>query len=213
MAQSVDFLKVLSKPVNRITPLLMVLGVIIPTLVLVFFSIAFYMGYSTLQASTAKKREDLESIQAAYNDLVKKYPLLVGNMSLMNQVTALDEEYNNKLITFNNLEHLLVRPGFSGYMLGLAQKAPTSLWIDGIQVDHNAALIALMGYAQLPDSITELMSNLEATTGYGGVVFKSFYIKAVKNHSLVRFAISTKDISPPADELSGAIQLTPKVKE
>jgi hypothetical protein len=199
MPQSVNFLKVLPKSINRIPLWLMAVMIVVPLLCLLFLFISAYISYTRVYANLNQQEERLKSAQITYNNLIHKYPLLVTNTPLLNQVSDLELEYNAKFEKFHSLKHLIVRPGFSKYLLNLGQVTPNTIWLDGIHINHNASLVTLKGYAIHPDSISELMSNLSTTVAFREVIFNSFLVKSIKDHAYARFSISTSEVIPEAD--------------
>lgn len=193
--QSVNFLNVLPKSTNRIPPWLMALAVLVTLIILATASLFTYLSYARVKASLRLEEQAFNNVNTQYNNLLHKYPLLAQETPLINEVHKLEQQYNSKLLEFNALKHLVVRPGFSGYMLNLAQIVPNTLWLNRLQINHSLAQVILNGYAMRPDSVSELMRRLVTTPSFSNVLFSSFFVRAVKNHSYVRFSISSHEIN------------------
>jgi hypothetical protein len=211
MTQSVDFLKLLPKSTNRVPLLFMVIGMTLTLVILLIISIVTYINYHTHYSELTNTQRQLEKTQLQYNEVVKKYPLLANDTPLLERVNHLSQQYHTKLAQFEKLTHLLIRPGFSRYMLSLAQVTPNTLWLDEIQIDHSTSNIMLSGYATRPDSVSYMMSHLSTTEAFNNIVFHSFFVRAIKNHSYVSFSVATNTINPSRDnELN---QLPTNLKE
>lgn len=191
MSQTINFLKALPKSSQRLSALLM--GLIVLSAFILLFLISTMVGIKQHNTKLTLNRAntDLSQVQHTYDQLAKTYPLLVSDTPLVNQVKALEQQVQARQEEYDSLEHLTVRRGFAEYMLALAQTVPASLWFNHIQINQDKGSVTLDGYAVRPDDVSVLMSRLMKTPAYAKVIFDLFFVKAIKNHSYVKFSIAT----------------------
>lgn len=175
--------------------------------------IAGYKQYAAHQELNQTKNL-LAKEQQSYNKMVKAYPLLAGDITLIDQINDLESKYQAKTGELETLKRLTVRRGFSQFMLGLAESAPTTLWINKIKIDHDSGSYTVNGYASEPDDVSELMSRLATTTAYNKLVFNLFFVKTIKDHPYLKFSIATTNLGPEEEnEIAPKDQVTSKPKE
>ena len=214
MQQSVNFLKVLPKKNIRLSPLMMcwvILGMIVFLTIISLITGIYQLKVDRTLVTTQSL---LENVQQAYDKLARTYPLLASDVPLVNQVSSLAEQVNEKKNELESLEHLIVRRGFSEYMLGLAQVAPETLWLNQIEINNGTSSIILRGYTLNPDTVSQLMSQLSTTTAFKKATFDVFFVKTIKNQSYLKFAIATRDLGPEEEnEINQQESTTDKPKE
>lgn len=212
--QQVNFLKALPKKINRISAVL--IGWIVLAIFAVLVLISLIVGVGEYQAGYLLKdsKKRLIAVQKDYEKISKAYPLLTAETPLIEQVKDLEQTYKASKDEFESLEELMVRRGFSEYMLGLAEAAPTTLWLNEIHINHNLDNISLSGYSIRSDTVSELMGNLLTTPPYSNVIFTLFFIKTIKNHPYVKFSIATKELGAEEEKVVEATdQSSQKPKE
>ncbi|WP_454782892.1 PilN domain-containing protein [Legionella sp. WA2022007384] len=202
MSQSINFLKGLPKSTSRLTASLMGWIVLITLVTLAIISIVLALINFQTYKSFRRTQKSLMHAQAEYNKLAKTYPLLVSDIPFVARVKTLEKKLQAKKIELNSLEHLVVRRGFSEYMFDLAQTTSNTLWLNQIQIDHDANSITLNGYAIRPDSVSELMSQLLTTNSFKNVIFNLFFVKTIKNHPYLKFSIATHALGPQEEAIT-----------
>ncbi len=204
MSQSVDFLRVLPKKTSKLSALIigLVTAGIVSLLILSSIFTAIKQISAHYQLQTAQ--EKVITAQKQYDALAKAYPLLASDSPLVNQVKELSEKAQIKRDEVKNLETLLLRRGFSEYMYGLAQAAPSTLWVNQLTIQHHPVAATISGYTLSSEMVSDLMSRLMKTEAYAEIVFNLFLIKTIKNRPYARFSISTTALGPdkalPVDE-------------
>ena len=205
MRQSINFLKVLPKNSSRLSVLHMGWILIGSFCFLLIISITYGVQQYNAHRALSAANTALLQAQQVYDTLAKAYPLLASDAPLVNQVKALEQQVHVKQEEYNLLEHLTVRHGFSDYMSGLAQTVPASLWFNQILINEETGSVTLLGYAVHPDDVSLLMSRLIHAPAYTETIFNLFYVKAVKNHSYVKFSIATDDLGSEEEKDAQAI--------
>jgi hypothetical protein len=81
-------------------------------------------------------------------------------------------------------------------MLGLAQSAPSTLWLNQIQINHKTDSITLNGYSIAPNEVSELMSHLTTATAFSDIIFNLFFVKTMQSNGYIKFSIATNELGP-----------------
>ncbi|MBL7480966.1 PilN domain-containing protein [Legionella bononiensis] len=199
MIQSINFLRDLPKDSSRLSVTKMVWIVIGVTVFLFIISVFKGVHIYNARSNLNELQQTLVNESQTYTELVKKYPLLSNNISLSNQIQALRNQVEERSADYAALEHLIVRPGFSGFMYALAQTVPASLWFNQISINLDSDSITLGGYAVRPDDVSVLMNRLMKTAAFKKIVFNLFYVKAITNRPYVKFSIATDDLGSEDD--------------
>jgi Tfp pilus assembly protein PilN len=212
MSQSINFLKTLPQSTDRLSASRIGLAVLSTAIILVIFSVVLGLINSQVYKSLKLAQMDLMRTQHDYEKLAKAYPMLVSDIPFVTRVKNLEKKLQAKKEELNDLEHLIVRRGFSEYMFDLAQTTPNTVWLNQIQINHDSAGITLNGYAIRPDSISELMSRLLTTNSFKKVIFDLFFVKTIKNHQYLKFSIATNDLGPQEEIITDQTTQAPNAQ-
>jgi Tfp pilus assembly protein PilN len=214
MTQSINFLKVLPKSYSRLSAMLMLWVVLAALGILILGSIGISVRQVAAHSKLNQALRVLAGAKVAYNQLAKQYPLLASDTPLINQVNALEAEVQMRRVSLQSIEDLLFRSGFSGYMRDLAEVVPGTLWVNQIQIKHAPESITLNGYAISPDAIPMLIARLANTSTYAHVIFKLFFVKAIKHRSFFKFSVATTLLGTEEEPLANQVApTTEKQKE
>lgn len=199
--QQINLLNALPKNTSRISAILIgwIVLAIFAALVLISSIVGVYEYKSSYLLLDSKKI--LITVQKDYEKISKAYPLLTTDIPLINQVKDLEQTYRARKDEFESLEHLIVRRGFSEYMLGLAEATPNNLWLNEIHINHNSDNVTLGGYSIRPDEVSELMASLLTKPAYKKLIFNLFFVKTIKNHPYVKFSIATKELGAEEEKV------------
>ncbi|MDA9271820.1 PilN domain-containing protein [bacterium] len=190
MKQQIDFFK--SEPKKPIElPAKWITLAVIGSLVLCML-ISLYMAVSTIKNNEVVKRELANSISATtlFQHAVKTYPLLAGEQSLDDQITALKQDLQTKKNDYEILTHTALRYGFSNYLQALATLVPEGLWLTDINLNQATNNATLGGYMMNPVSLPKLLQGLQYTQTFEKFKFHLFYFKQVKDKAYAQFKLA-----------------------
>jgi Tfp pilus assembly protein PilN len=199
--QQINFLKTLAKTSRQISASLIVW--IVLTAFAILLLISFIVGVFEFQVDQLLEvsKKTLITSQNEYEKISKAYPLLATDIPLADQVHKLERAYKAKKDELDSLEYLIIRRGFSEYMLDLAEITPNTLWLNEIHINHQSDNITLSGYSTHPDAVSDFMSRLLSTSAYKNVIFNLFFVKSIKNHPYVKFSIATKELGSEEEKI------------
>lgn len=213
MRQSINFLTALPKRSQRLSAEMIGALALVALLLFVVVSIVLGIQQRRVHHQLTDVKNEWLVTQRAYDQLAKKYPLLVSDTPLMNRVKALDQRVIEKEAELKSLQALLFRRGFSEYMDGLADAVPNTVWIKQIQIHYNPVSVTLTGYSVQPRAVSDLLSRLMKMPAYSEVVFNVFYVKTLKDHPYFKFSVATHVLGmeeEPEEAQKNQSPITPK---
>lgn len=195
MKQDIDFLK--NQPKRSVEfPAKWITLAAIGSLVLCML-ISLYMAISTIQNNELVKQELAKSISSTtlLQQMAKAYPLLAGEQSLDDQITALKQELQTKKTDYETLTHTALRSGFSNYLQLLAKLVPEGLWLTDIKLNQDTNNATLGGYMMNPGTLPKLLQGLQHTEIFSKFKFHLFYIKQVKDQEYTEFKLANTTLN------------------
>ena len=190
MKQQINFLKSLPQTPLQLPAKWITLATI-ATLVLLTW-ISFNMALNTVDNYLFVKQIHEENIQvtATFQQAAKAYPLLAGDMPLVDKVGALEKELQTKKNQYDTLSHTALRHGFSSYLQTLAKIVPQGLWLSDIIVNQETKTASMKGYMINPVAVSQLLQALQHSPSFAGITFHLFYVKQIPEKSYSEFELA-----------------------
>ena len=195
MKQQINFLKSVPKAPLQFPAKWITLATVAALGVLTLVS--FSMALNTVDNYLLVKQIHAENIRVTttFQQAAKAYPLLAGDIPLVDQIGTLVKELQEKKDNYATLTHTALRTGFSNYLLTLAKIVPEGLWLSEIVLNQETKNGSLSGYMVNPVAVSQLLEALQHSPPFASITFHLFYVKQVPGQSYSEFQLANVSLN------------------